>query len=130
MRHSMIGMNPIFDEKDSEILAERAANRTKLTGPLVGDWCSMPDGTERRFTHDWGDSIQTTTEQFGLGSFYLQPGGKCDYSGALDPSIKKSMLEPLHAQRLGQVWFFHHDYHTAHNAVYDRILFDVYRVKK
>jgi hypothetical protein len=88
----------------------------------------MPDGTELRFTHDWGDSIQTTCAKLsGDTSFYLAPEGHLSFSGSLDPAISKSKIFDTGETKLGWVWFFHHGESRAHNGVYAEIRCRVYR---
>jgi hypothetical protein len=79
-----------LDERDQALLAARAAARAQLTGPLVGDFVVMPDGTMRRFTHAWPIGLQTTVDR-GKGHydarFYISRDGHADFSGSLDPII-------------------------------------------
>ncbi len=105
-----------FDNRDGDMLHQRIMARDTTNGPRIGDYVNMPDGSLRRFTHDWGDTIQTTTPKFGYGSYYLGTGYS-SYSGALDPGIPKSGLKDTGNPRDGAFWFFHHDYMTAHNGV-------------
>lgn len=119
-----------FDGKDAEILAERIAEWGKIAGPRVGDFCELADGTVRRFTHDWGDSLQTTC---GTGhpcagdvSFYFGKG-YMSFSGSLDSSIPKEQFSSVNEMREGSAWFFHHDWAKAHNGVYFKVPCRVYR---
>lgn len=118
---------PQFDDKDSAILAERIASWDARKGARVGDWCRMPDGELRRFTHDWGDELQTNTPQFGLGSFYFGDG-YMSYSGALDPAVPRSQLRKTAETKPGVIWFFHHDHQRAHNGVYCEVSCRVFEV--
>ena len=104
------------DGKDYEILDHRLSKWNENKGPRVGDWCLMLDGTERRFTHDWGDSIQTTYSKQGGGSFYLGDG-YMSYSGSLDPAIQKDCFQLTRETRNARVWFFHHDFWGAGRGV-------------
>jgi len=119
-------MSPEFDERDAFILAFRKAELDKREGPRVGDFVRFPGEAElRRFTHDWGDSIQTSDLLFPHGSYYLGEG-YVSYSGSLDPSIKKAALTLTDEVREGKVWFFHHDQAKAHNGVSAMVTFRVY----
>ncbi len=123
-------MRPTFDLQDAAILAERTEKRDRLRGPRIGDFVIFPDGHEGRFTHDWGDEIQTTSRKFGGdASFYLSASGHGDYSGGLDPSIAKSKLVDTKELKNGRFWFFHHDDHYAHNGVDVEVPCRVYRVE-
>ena len=110
------------DEKDLELLQARIDKRDKLQGPRIGDFVQMLDGTERRFTHDWGNEIQTTVGNghtcFGDVSIYLDRDGYASFSGSLDRPIDKTGLVLTEETKPGRFWFFHHDYATAHNGVY------------
>lgn len=104
--------HPKFDDTDKEILERREALFNARSGPRVGDFVRFPDGTVDRFSHDWGETIQTTKG----GSFYLG-NGYMSFSGGLDPAIDKADLRPTYEMRGGSCWFFHHNYHAAHNGV-------------
>jgi hypothetical protein len=118
---------PNFDERDVEIARERLAEWNELPGPRVGDWVKMLDGTVRRFTHDWGDEIQTTSASPGLctvdgpdresGSFYFHGSGM-SFSGGLDRSIPKAGLVETEEVKEGRAWFFHHGHSGAHRGVH------------
>lgn len=88
----------------------------------------MPDGTQERFSHDWGDQIQTTDGKFGA-SFYLGRDGFSSFSGGLNPSIKKEHLIKTDKLEEARFWFFHHDYATAHNGVHVEVLVPVYEYR-
>jgi hypothetical protein len=113
-------LNPALDDKNLAILAERAAAYLTIQGPRVGDYVKMPDGTLRRFTHDWGDKIQTTVGARhpcdGDASFYLCCPG-ASFSGSLDPSISKAAIRDTGEKLPGAFWFFRDNYVTAHNGV-------------
>lgn len=108
---------PEFDNRDREMLVSRLAAFGAVEGARVGDFCRMPDGELRRFTHDWGDSLQTNGPKQALGCFYLGHG-YMDYSGALDPAIPRDRLFETDETKLGAAWFFHHNEHRASNGVY------------
>jgi len=108
--------NWTFDEKDAEILKVRKATYDKIPGPRVGDF--LKSGNDfLRFTHDWGDDIQTTLKVRRSGNFYLGKG-YCSFSGSLDSAIPKSKLRDTGEKEMGEFWFFHHDLWGAGRDVY------------
>ncbi len=118
---TVLSEHPQFDELDAALLHKRELLWNKRTGPRVGDWCRMPGEDKlRRFTHDWGDGLQTTWPQHGLGSFYFSGGG-ASYSGSLDPSLPKTALIDTGERKPARFWFFHHDHSRAHNGVHFEI---------
>jgi len=117
-------MRPTFDDRDATIKARRLAAWNTRNGPRVGDFVIMPDLTYQRFSHDWGDSIQTSEG----GSFYLGEG-YASFSGGLNPSVPKSRLVLTDEIREGSFWFFHHDFMRAHNGVYFTAPCRVYRLE-
>lgn len=119
---------PQFDARDGNILSERRAARNAIFGPRLGDFVRMPDGSTRRFCHDWGDGIQITPAGKN-GSFYLAPGGGVSYSGGLEPSIDKTTLSPASNTIDGAFWFFHHDHARAHNGSHFKIPCRVYQYR-
>ena len=112
-----------FDTLDAEILVKREKLFNELEGPRVGDFLSTPEGM-LRFTHDWGDEIQTTVRPShpcnGDASFYLSEG-YVSFSGSLNPSIKKNLLEDTGEKQDGSFWFFHHNFAGAGRGVHFRI---------
>jgi hypothetical protein len=119
-------MRQIPDARDIEIVKSRAVSYDARKGPRVGDFVYLKGEDEpRRFTHDWGDDIQTTM-QGSDGSFYLA-GNYCSYSGGLDRAIMKNNLVDTGETRMGWVWIFHHDQAEAHNGVDMEMPFRVYR---
>lgn len=117
---------PVFDARDADILAQRVADWNAKPGPRVGDFAILANGKTVRFSHDWGDSLQTTDGRFGA-SFYLGKGGYMDFSGGLDPSIPKVAFVYTGEVRDGQAWFFHHEETRAHNGVYFNVPCRVFR---
>ena len=107
-----------FDDRDGEILAYREAEFNRREGPRVGDAVKMPDGTVRRFNHDWGDDIQTTKGPGWDASFYLGKGGYAEFSGSLDHAIPKSKLTLTGETLDAPFWFFHHGEVGAHRGVH------------
>jgi hypothetical protein len=116
-------MRPEFDDVDAKILAERQRTYDAIDGPRVGDFLRVAGGM-LRFTHDWGDSIQTTVRPShpcnGDASFYLSDG--CvSFSGSLDPAIDKHRLRDTGETQDGSFWFFHHNFAGAACGVYFKI---------
>ncbi len=113
-----------FDTVDAGILEIRERDFNKLQGPRVGDFLRV-DGGFLRFTHDWGDRIQTTVRPShpctGDASFYLGDGGYVSFSGSLDPSIMKDTLRDTGETEKASFWFFHHDSWGAGRGVHFRI---------
>jgi hypothetical protein len=104
--------NVIPDDRDYEIAGNRLAAWDERTGPRVGDFVIMPDGTTERFSHDWGEDIQTCFH----GSFHLGDG-YASMSGSLNAAIPKDKIIDTGFKAPGRFWFFHHDYWTAHHGV-------------
>jgi len=120
-------MNPEFDNDDQEILNNRIELWDKRNGPRVGDYIQMLDGTMRRFTHDWDDTIQTTTPGDKFGSSFYFGKGYMEFSGGLDRAIPKDKITATNETKDGRAWFFHHDWATAHNGVDFNVPCRVYR---
>lgn len=121
-----------FDERDAEILAVREREFNELQGPRVGDYLRTKDGF-LRFTHDWGDAIQTTVRPShpcnGDASFYLSTDGHVSFSGSLDPSIAKTTLRDTGETQHGSFWFFHHNFAGAGRSVHFKIACRVFEVR-
>lgn len=117
---------PNFDDRDVEIARERLAEWNERQGPRVGDWIAMRDGTMRRFTHNWGDGLQTTCGDGDAGSFYFY-GCSMSFSGSLDRSVPASEIVETSEIRNGRAWFFHHGQTGAHRGVYFTVPCRVYR---
>lgn len=103
--------------RNAAAYAERVQAFNKRPGPRVGDFCRMLDGSLRRFTYDWGKSIQVTsfaTEGQGC-NFYLCVGG-ADYSGGLDPGVEKEKLQATSELRPGRFWFFDENWPGANRG--------------
>lgn len=113
------GITP--DERDEIILRERVATWNRGEGPRVGDFIMFSDGVLHRFSHDWGDGLQTSLG----GSFYLGHGSM-SFSGGLDPSIPKHALLNSGRTRPGSAWFFHCDSPRAYSAIYVEVACRVY----
>jgi len=104
-----------FDEKDDAIRAERLAEREKLGDrPNIGDYVLFPTGELERFSHDWGDGLQTAPG----GSFHLQRSGQAEFGGGLNPITPLDQLALTDKRLPGSYWFFHHGQIGAERAVY------------
>lgn len=110
------------DVRDMEILNEAVANREKRENPRIGDFIMFSDGVLHRFSHDWGDALQTSEH----GSYYLLRSGGVSMSGSLDPAIPKDRILNSGQHRMGAVWFFHREWRQASNAVHAMIPCRVY----
>lgn len=123
-------MRPEFDERDAAILRARQVTFAKVEGARVGDFIDMRDGTRRRFTHDWGEGLQTTCGKghpcAGDQSFYFGDGF-ASFSGSLDSMIPREQIEATGEHVNGGVWFFHHDSAGAHRGVHAEIPFRLFR---
>jgi hypothetical protein len=112
---------PEFDAKDAEILANRERLYNLIPGPRVGDFLEIAEDVMLRFTHDWGESIQTTVWPkhpcHGDASFYLSDG-YVSFSGSLDRAIDKGELEDTGRKLEAAFWFFHHNHAGADCGVY------------
>ena len=107
-------MNNHLDHVDQLILRTSIKMREKLEGPRMGDFVLFPNGVIERFSHDWGDDIQTSPG----GSFYLTKSGCASLScGGLNPAVPKQSLELTSATLPGAFWFFHHGIAGAGRAV-------------
>lgn len=118
-----------LDERDQAILAERVAEIDRREGPRVGDFVRYADGVEHRVSHVWGDEADDTIQTSYGGSFYLGHG-YVSFSGGLEPGVKRETLTLTGERKDGRVWFFHHDYATAHNGVDARMAFRVYETSE
>jgi len=95
------------DPFNLELVATRMAAFNKRKGPRVGDFLKLPatdprQGNMTRFTHYWGDSIQTGGMS---GSFYLGTDYQ-SYSGGLDTGPAIGDILPTDETRMGSIWLF------------------------
>lgn len=116
----------ILPDKNQQILQESMAAYNKRRGPRVGDFLRNPDGTFTRFTHDWGDHIQTGG---GSNSFYLG-NGYCSYSGSLDTGIMKADIVRTKETKKGMIWFFNEGWSGPNRAVHYEVDFRVFDIKE
>lgn len=113
-----------FDEKDEILMKKKFEQWEKISGARVGDFIRMKDGSLQRFTHDWGDGLQTTGGDIrdaphyaSYGSFYFG-GTYVSYSGGLDPMIPNTEIEKIEDEKIeGWFWFFHHNFSGAGRGV-------------
>jgi hypothetical protein len=107
-----------LDKKDQEILAARVAAFDPTEGPRVGDYVEFADGIIRLISHVWADDAEWRggVQTSDGGSFYLGDG-YMSFSGGLYMSVPHESLTLTEDTRETRVWFFHHDYHTAHNGI-------------
>lgn len=109
---------PKFDERDAEILAERVEAFNERQGPRVGDYVRFADDVTRRISYVWRDEHETVFNvQTSNGGTYYLGKGYVSMSGSLFGGVKPDTLTLTDETRDGEVWFFHHDFHTAHNGV-------------
>ena len=109
----------VFDDKDAEIYAKYLTEWNERKGPRVGDYIRMLDGSLRRFTYHWGDSIQTTTKDaYAYGCCFYFGGTFMSFSGGLDSAIPLAQIEPTDEILDGNAWFFHHGFADAHRGVH------------
>lgn len=118
-------VRPQPDQRDEAILAERAAAYLAAGGPAEGDWVDFADGVVRRISYvhkaGTGDGFWIGQRPFvqtsDAGSYYLGDG-YISMSGSLHDGVHPDTLTDTGKLRLAPVWFFHHDWHRAHNAVH------------
>jgi hypothetical protein len=125
-------MTHTLDKQDEAEKLSRFAQYDSLAGPRVGDFVLMLDGSTRRFTHDWGDGLQTTVNTApcnGDQSFY-HGGTHVSFSGSLAPSIPLEQIKPTSEILHGWFWFFHHDQQRAHNGVHFKLPCRVFTQKE
>ena len=124
-------MNEIKQAKQDKILADRMAEYDAILGARVGDWIREPDGRMSRATHEWnqnGEMSEIIQHGGGEHGQYYLGKGYLSYSGGLDTGIKKNQLKQTDEMKLGKVWFFKDDYHTAGNGIEYVVDFRVYEV--
>lgn len=122
---------PAVDERDSAILAGLRAKWESVDGARVGDYVRMLDGSLRRFTHHWGDSIQTTcggSHPCAEDQSFRFCGHSMSFSGSLDSAIPVKSLRDTGEIKDGRAWFFHHGDVRAHNGVTVLVPCRVYEV--
>ncbi len=109
-------------DKDHEILKQNVERYNSRKGPRVGDFITFSDGVVHRFSHDWGDGIQTSES----GSFHFCNSGYMSFSGGLNPCVPNEWIYNSGQTRLGTAWFFHNGYMRANSAVYVEVVCRVF----
>lgn len=126
----LVELNPALDQRNMDILSTRISAWNQNEGQRVGDFVRMLDGSTRRFTHDWGDDIQTTVGKShpndGDCRIYLG-NGYTEFSGSLDRAILKTSLLLTPEVLPGSFWFFRNHDIRAHNGVNVKAPCRVYR---
>ena len=113
-----------MDERDTALHAQIAALWDQQSGPRVGDYVTMADGSIERFSHDWGDEIQTSPG----GSWFIGTFGGplrsntighayVSFSGGLNPSVPITTLRDTGKQKDGRFWFWHHNQPGADRGI-------------
>lgn len=111
-----------LDDDDAQLVRGRAAGFDGVPGPRVGDYVRFQDGHLERFSHDWGDGLQTAIG----GSWYLGTEGYVSFSGSLNPMLAYPDLQLTKDRRDGAFWCFHHDHWRAGNAIRFELVCNVY----
>lgn len=113
-----------FDDKDQAIADRRQAQRDQFDGPRMGDYVLFPTGELERFSHDWGDELQTSPS----GAFHMYEGGDTQMTcGGLHPATPRDQLVLAEQSLPGTFWFFHHGEVGAGRGVYFRMPCRLYR---
>lgn len=115
-----------MDQKNNmKLFLKRESVYNKIQGIRVGDFIKEKNGRLTRVTHIWPDgSVQTG----GNGGSYYLGNRYMEYSGSLDHGYNKLNLRRINTTKVGRVWFFKNDWHTADNAVHYNMKFRVYEV--
>jgi hypothetical protein len=105
------------DQRDKEALYSRQVKRFAHRAIQHGDYVQFDDGVVRRTSHIWCVGVQTSDG----GSWHLNASGDGSFSGSLYDAVPHQTLSDTWQYRLADFWFFHHDWHKAHNAVYVKL---------
>lgn len=111
-----------LDAIDQEIIRKCIIARDQIGEPRIGDYVRFPTGELERFSHDWGDGLQTSPS----GSFFMCNNGGASFSGGLNPCTPADKLEQTDANLPGTFWIFHHNVAGAGRGVYFKIPCRVY----
>lgn len=114
------------DERDLKICVDRMATLDAIEGPRVGDHVVFADGVEERIAYIWPDGGVQTSDRGGR--YYLGNHG-VSFSGGLRSCVPMDSLTRAkgHPFKTGDIWFFHHDWHQADNAVHYTPKFRIYK---
>lgn len=123
-------MSADLDTLDRTILSARLEAWNARLGARVGDKIIMSDGSIRRFAHDSGSGLQTTSAHQPSDQRYYLGHGYCSFSGSLGDVITKSAIVDTGRIEDAAIWFFHHDQARAFNAVHAMIPCRVFRQKE
>ena len=110
---------------NEQILNDRTAKFNERQGARVGDFLKLRNGNYVRFSHNWGEDIQTACEW--SGSFYLA-SSSCSFSGSLYGAIKHKLMRQIDETKKGAVWFFNNDEARAHNGFNTEMDFRVFEI--
>lgn len=115
------------------LLDNRLAAFNAHSGARVGDYLRLPRWNSRqpeltRFTHDWGDSLQTGGD--AGGQYYLPSSAHLSYSGGLNPGVNVVDLIPSNELLVGSVWFFDENHSGAGRGVTFNAAMRVFRLAK
>lgn len=102
-------------EENVKIINERLKNRRQQPGIAVGDYLRLPDGSESRVTHHWGDEVQ---DGGGQGSFYMNKSGNASYSGSLDPGKPIDKIKDTGETKTALFWIFSRGHSGANRGFY------------
>jgi hypothetical protein len=111
-----------LDAIDQEIIRKLIIARDQNGEPRIGDYVRFSTGELERFSHDWGDGLQTSAG----GSFFLCNNGGASFSGGLNPCTSADKLEQTDAELPGSFWIFHHNVAGAGRGVHFKIPCRVY----
>lgn len=118
-----------LDQIDHDIACRNLVKFSKIEDPREGDYVIFADDVTRRISHvygrDWEPKYQGVQTSDG-GSWYFGEG-YCSFSGGLYPPVPLDSLMLTNEVKLGRVWMFHHNYHTAGNGINFDIPFRVYK---
>jgi hypothetical protein len=96
--------NHHLDARNTAIAVTTQAARENMTGPRIGDFIEMTDGSLQRFCNKTKHGMQTTEG----GSFHVTSTGTASYSGGLNPPQMMERIEDTGATKRGRFWFFSH----------------------
>lgn len=107
--------------KDLDLFESFVIDRVRTSGPKLGDWVKLPDGTYERLAND------RQTAPVGKGSFYIGAEGMVSYSGGFSyATLTKSTLRHTGEYKYGPVWTFSSNQVKAGNRVDAEVLLPVY----